>query len=373
MSDPQAVMTSTGTGHAFGRQNTGKTDDSGEGVGAFRGGPVSKESSNSGSLLKSEDPSAVYEGKAGAVVEKTLAERMTAAIIREISQEKASSHLSIKQEEAVNMLGEFSSYLKSKDEDSAKFLLTKLVRSSVSIKDGVIEGKDVTDKNGNRLIHFIARHGGETIWNTLFGLDKSCQSFINSGNGGGYTPLHQVALFNNIEMAGVFVKLDAMLDPTLKYMKQTPLHLAAEAGSTDVVRFLLESRADHSLKDKDGNTALHLAAGKKSEKAVQALLEFGADKSLKNEQGNTALHVATDKKSLEIAIPLLAQRGTEKQEVNMQNKLGKTSLHLAVERHSKNIIPILLKSGADKSLKDNEGNTAYNTALKYRYSDKALV
>ena len=41
---------------------------------------------------------------------------------------------------------------------------------------------------------------------------------------------------------------------------ETPLHLAAQYGNTDVVEYLLEKRADPKLVNNKGETALDLAA-----------------------------------------------------------------------------------------------------------------
>ena len=62
--------------------------------------------------------------------------------------------------------------------------------------------------------------------------------------------------------------------------EQTPLHLAAKRGRTNIVR-LLVARDKTCVNDEDdcSNTALHLAAQKGHNKVCQLLLDLGADVS----------------------------------------------------------------------------------------------
>jgi ankyrin repeat protein len=59
----------------------------------------------------------------------------------------------------------------------------------------------------------------------------------------------------------------------------TALHLASFLtfpSASKCVEFLLQSGADHSLKNLDGQTALHLAAANGSEKIVRLLISYGS-------------------------------------------------------------------------------------------------
>lgn len=44
-----------------------------------------------------------------------------------------------------------------------------------------------------------------------------------------------------------------------KSLLQTPLHLAAERGNMEMVKLLIQSKADMALRDNNGNTPLDLA------------------------------------------------------------------------------------------------------------------
>jgi hypothetical protein len=63
-------------------------------------------------------------------------------------------------------------------------------------------------------------------------------------------------------------------------------------GHVDVVRLLLEHRADPNAKDKFGWTPLHLAASGGHVNVVRLLLERGADPTVKDRSGDTPLDLA---------------------------------------------------------------------------------
>lgn len=72
----------------------------------------------------------------------------------------------------------------------------------------------------------------------------------------------------------------------------TLLHLAAPFGDSEVVRMLLDARADTRAADSDGATALHLAARYGHADVVRVLLGARADIKAADSDGATALHLA---------------------------------------------------------------------------------
>ena len=68
----------------------------------------------------------------------------------------------------------------------------------------------------------------------------------------------------------------------------TPLHLAVQAGKTDVVESLCEQgMLDVNSQNKDGNTPLHLAIMNKNQDLVTKLMDESANVNIKNSDKKT--------------------------------------------------------------------------------------
>ena len=83
--------------------------------------------------------------------------------------------------------------------------------------------------------------------------------------------------------------LDSVKDAT----GNTPFVVAVIQGFVDIAALLLEDEmSDINCRDKQGDTALHWAVLLNNPPMVQLLLQSGADISAKNANGNSAVMVA---------------------------------------------------------------------------------
>ena len=88
-------------------------------------------------------------------------------------------------------------------------------------------------------------------------------------------------------------------------MEVTPLHSAAAARATEIVRMLLESGAPVNAKQHGGWTALHAAADNGDEEMIKILLQHGADLLAHNDDGRTPANIA-ELKGRDNALKLLS-------------------------------------------------------------------
>ncbi|KIK58084.1 hypothetical protein GYMLUDRAFT_171698 [Collybiopsis luxurians FD-317 M1] len=72
--------------------------------------------------------------------------------------------------------------------------------------------------------------------------------------------------------------------------ERTPLHWAASSGSLEIVRYLLDQKAEVDKVDGSGWSALHIAAvSAGNDDIVEELVGSGADVNMKNSKGITPL------------------------------------------------------------------------------------
>ncbi|XP_042157306.1 ankyrin repeat domain-containing protein 26 isoform X2 [Oncorhynchus tshawytscha] len=129
---------------------------------------------------------------------------------------------------------------------------------------------------------------------------------------------------------------------------RTALHIACANGHTDVVQFLVESKAKLNLCDNQNRSPLMKAVQCQQERCVATLLEHDAEPNLVDINGNTALHLASCIPAFSTAMLLLEHEAN----VNAQNKEGYSPLTMAVKENHAEMVEFLLKEGADVNTKD---------------------
>jgi len=88
----------------------------------------------------------------------------------------------------------------------------------------------------------------------------------------------------------------------------SPLHYAAEVGSSTMVKLLLQKGLDVNATTIRLNTPLHIAAEHGHQRIVEVLLEKGAHLEAQNKVGNTPMDLAASGKHSEVAKFLLDRR-----------------------------------------------------------------
>lgn len=147
---------------------------------------------------------------------------------------------------------------------------------------------------------------------------------------------------------------------------QVTLWQAAAEGRLDAVRRAVEQGIAVDAREDNGNTALMLAAFEGREAVVQYLLEQGADVNAANRGGQTALMAAASGPSPG-TVKLLLEKGAN---VNArENTELFTALMFAAAEGQLDNVRVLLRFGADKTLKDVDGETATDFARQNEHAE----
>ena len=160
-------------------------------------------------------------------------------------------------------------------------------------------------------------------------------------------PLLHAAALGNTDLLKELLQKRADLNCT-NNRGRTPLHVAALQGHDEATALLLQAGggtacAAVNAVDDNGNTPLHLAARAGHAEVVQLLLTYGADAAVAGLGGRTALHAAALNGHDRVVELLLRAEGTN---VNAAAQGGYTPLHSAAYLGQQQLVRRLLQAGA---------------------------
>lgn len=225
----------------------------------------------------------------------------------------------------------------------------------------------------------------------------------------GVTPLDLAIMNQDYKIAGILLERGADISPhsdnplfvTLVFSIGDPDN---EAAYKEAYNMFLTAIKNHKDKLDDtngrGNTALHIAALRGVAEIADLFMKDGLDPSQPNNEGETPAYIASQEGHLEI-ITLLEEKDPEllrvqdqkgntvitaavinmrdelldvlleksPELINEQNNEGKTALIYASEYGETDLVKMLLKAGADSSIKDNENKTAAIWAKEWNHTE----
>ena len=156
-----------------------------------------------------------------------------------------------------------------------------------------------------------------------------------------------------------------LIDKGAKIDEQA-LGLATRTGKLEAMKLLLDKGAKIDAIDGNGYTPLHIATSDNELEAMKLLLDRGAKIDAADYTGSTPLHIAARNKDRVQVMKLLIDKGAK---ANAADQDGWTPMHFAANYGNVDAIVTLIKSGGRLGDKDKDGATPIDELKKY-FADK---
>lgn len=217
------------------------------------------------------------------------------------------------------------------------------------------------DRDGEGLLHAAVRNCAERCVAVLLDRGFSANRWNSNGTS---TPMHHAAsggLLNMLKMLQSHPTSGGNLDTGVEKNGGSVLHAAVRANQVEIVRYLLENKANKMGRGKFTETPLHSASEHNHHECAQLLLEDGilVDALRGEERRETALHMASVNGYVETVTLLLKHSA----DPNAKNKRLETPLHLGAKCLCPKVMKALIDHGSDVDSPDCEGRPPLHFAI----------
>lgn len=237
----------------------------------------------------------------------------------------------------------------------------------------VENGADVNFKDafGNTALHNAVSSRDPYAKNLVDVIIKH-KADINAKNGSGSTPL-DYAIISNCSERIISKLIESGADVNAAdYHGDTPLHKAT--GNINIMQILLGKKANINAYNHDKETPLWRVIdppdlSKPKIKNLKFMIKNGANLNARDNMGDTILHCASGKTENNEGIEqLLSIILDNYKNINSLNYRGRTPLAHAVTSNNLNIVKFLVKKHAKIDIKDYDGITCLDIAIREYYN-----
>lgn len=224
--------------------------------------------------------------------------------------------------------------------DVVRFLVEKGSLATIKAKDA----------RGWTSLHYAAKYGHVVVFKYLMGVG-AC---VMESDWQGLTPM------------GLIPDGDTLKEILELFSQDKLMHQSAYMGNLRDMKILQNAGVCLDDRDPHGRTPLHIAAQSGCLDVVKWILEDDRHEILINEKDVihcTPLHLATQNCLQLGVLQYLLKKGTA--EVDAKTSTGETPMHVAALHGNSRAIALLVNAGADVNARSLDGRTPLHIAAKY--------
>ncbi|HPR37983.1 MAG TPA: ankyrin repeat domain-containing protein [Spirochaetota bacterium] len=236
---------------------------------------------------------------------------------------------------------------------------TPLLSASAKGYSGVMQyliekgaDQEIVDSSGRNILHRLAAVKNSS---KIIGSLRFDRGVINRKDQSGITPIAYAVLSKRWENVKPLADIGCDVNYTDTSGK-TLLMMVLEGRNTSTAKVLIESGADVKSPDSSGFTPLHIAAGNRGknwDEIMTLIIQKGGDVNAVAGNGVSAAGRAIDAGNSS-GFRILAGNGLN---INFREQGSVPLLLYAYRKNQKGIASDIMKSGADVTAKDGEGNS----------------
>ncbi|XP_046567997.1 ankyrin repeat and KH domain-containing protein mask-like [Haliotis rubra] len=214
------------------------------------------------------------------------------------------------------------------------------------------------DVHGYNILH-LGSHG-EYVEVLKYVLSQDTED-INSRANDNKTPVMVAGRRGHKDVVELFVKRGANLSLTDR-SKSNILHYACAGGHVEVTKYILsQNTVDINSRRNDNRTPVMIAGRWGHRDVVELLVDHRANLSLRDVHGYNILHLGSHGEHVEVLKYVLSQ---DTEDINSRANDNKTPVMVAGRRGHKDVVELLVKKGANLTLRDARSDNILHLACR---------